>query len=335
MRIYPVFIPHSGCPHRCLFCSQDRTTGQSAAPQPEDVALWLNEVLPAAGDGEVAFYGGTFTLLPNPLQERYLSIAQSYVAAGRIAGIRISTRPDALDNTCTSRLRQFGVTTVEIGAQSFDDQVLSASNRGHSAADIVQALHCCRSAKLDVGLQLLPGLPEAGAGEALLSLRCALELEPDFLRIYPAVVIAGTGLAELWASGRYLPWSLDEAVNICADMLQLCRASNVPVIRLGLQQEPELERHLLAGPYHAAFGQLVRSRLWRRALSRVSVGGEMSVNPNDLSDAVGHRGENRQWLVQQQRQLSLRTDTQVARGWLRVADNFVPLVEACVPGGPL
>ena len=333
MRIYPVFIPHSGCPHRCLFCAQDKTSGQTEAPTPDSVKVWLDQTLPlvgnsdGSGDGEIAFYGGTFTALPQSTQDAYLDVAKRFVAAGRVGAIRLSTRPETLDAETVERLCAFGVATVEIGAQSFDSQVLLAAKRGHSAADVIAAVQQCRAAKLQVGLQLMPGLPAGNAKEALASLDSALALQPDFVRIYPALVVEGTGLALLWRDGAYRPWSLDEAVEVCADMMLACRRSHVPVIRLGLQQEASLEQNLLSGPYHPAFGQLVRSRLWRRALGRAANSGMITVHPDDYSDVIGHGGENRRWLERRYPQLKLQRDSAIERDSLLAADGAIDLYD--------
>lgn len=320
MKIYPVFIPHAGCPHRCLFCAQDRSTSHGDIPSAGMVEEWLENTLPVQGDGEIAFYGGTFTLLPEELQDLYLKAAGSFVASERVAGIRISTRPDALDERILSQLKVSNVTTVELGCQSFSDNVLAASGRGHKAADNVAAINSCQAAGLNVGVQLMPGLPGGDAKEALFSLLHAIELEPDFLRIYPTVVIDGTELAVLWRAGEFKPWTMDQAVDICADMLNLCRQNSLPVIRIGLQRDPQLEENLLDGPYHPAFGQLVRSRLWRRALCLASLHGkQLFVNPSDLSDALGHRAENREWLKQADPEISIATDQSVAKESLRTS----------------
>lgn len=334
MKIYPVFIPHAGCPHRCLFCAQDQTASHLAVAGAGDVETLLEELLPLQGDGEVAFYGGTFTLLPPAQQERYLAAARRFVAAGRVAGIRISTRPDALAGRCPAGLRAAGVTTVEIGCQSFSDVVLTASDRGHTAADNSRAIRNCRNAGLSVGVQLMPGLPGSDAAEALRSLRRALTLEPAFLRIYPLVVVAGTALAELWRSGAFIPWSLELAVDVCADMLHLCHQAALPVIRLGLQSDPQLEKNFLAGPYHPAFGQLVRSRLWRRALLHAGKpGGQLTVNPHDLSDALGYRRENLAWLQRAGTAICLATDKAVERGCLSLSGQQRPYLELSAQGG--
>jgi len=328
VRIYPVFIPHAGCPHRCLFCAQDRSSGHSTVPDVKTVDNWLENTLPQQGDGEIAFYGGTFSQLPLLQQDHYLATAGRFVASERVSGIRISTRPDALEAKCVSRLKACGVTTIEIGCQSFCDPVLIAAGRGHTAADSISAVQRCQNAGFQVGVQLMPGLPGGDAEEALMSLRQGLDLKPSFVRIYPTVVIDGTELADLWKSGDYKPWTLDQAVDACADMLQLCRRAGIPVVRLGLQGDPQLEVSLLAGPYHPAFGQLVRSRLWRRALSQVGPDNEqLSVNPKDLSEVIGHRGENRQWLKTTRPALRVLADKAVERGFLRISGRDLSLIE--------
>lgn len=335
MRIYPVFIPHAGCPHRCLFCDQDRSTRQSVAADFKSVDNFLETALPLKGDGEIAFYGGSFSLLPSIQQDQYLAIAGRFVASGQVAGVRISTRPDALDDRCIAHLRAFGVTTVEIGCQSFSDSVLTAAGRGHTAADSISSVRRCLNAGLHVGVQLMPGLPGGDAGEALQSLQQALDLKPSFVRIYPTVVIEGTMLADLWKSGGYQAWALDETVDLCADMLLLCRQVEIPVVRLGLQTDPQLEENFLAGPYHPAFGQLVRSRLWRRALDRAGLYcKKFCVNPHDLSDVMGHRNENRDWLKNTSPAVCVTADETVERGFLRMSDQDVSFIKLSASGGP-
>jgi len=334
VKIYPIFIPHAGCPHRCLFCAQDRTASQLDVPDAGAVVRQLDDMLPDQGIGEIAFYGGTFSLLPIRQQQLYLAAAGQFIATGRVSGIRISTRPDALDEACLGPLQAGGVQTIEIGCQSFSDVVLMQAGRGHGAAESIAAVRRCRAAGFNVGVQLMPGLPGGNVEEAMSSLRQALELKPDFLRIYPTVVIAGTALAELWHAGDYQPWSLDRAVELCADMLLLCRQSDVPVIRLGLQQDSTLERNLLAGPFHPAFGQLVRSRIWRRALVRAGAQGrQVTVHPDDLSDVLGHRGENRVWLRNICPDFSLQVDAAVARGSLLFRNQNLTLAELTCVGG--
>lgn len=303
MRLYPFFIPHAGCPHRCLFCQQQRTSGRENVPSPAAVARTLEDLLPGQGEGEVAFYGGTFTLMPEREQRDYLNAVAPFLRARRVGGIRISTRPDALPPAAVALLSESGVTTVEVGCQSFSVEVLNEAGRGHGPHEAGEAVARLRHAGLSVGLQLMPGLPGGSRSEALSSLGQALALGPDFLRIYPTVVLRGTALADAYHDGSYRPLSLDEGVDLCSELLWRCRRHGTPVIRLGLQSSPELDRGdaWIAGPYHPAFGQLVRSHLWRRALER---GAESQgvrsaeVHPADYADARGHRRFNLDCLQQ-------------------------------------
>lgn len=336
MQIFPVFLPNDGCPHACLFCDQKVATGGSGSPDPDQVTAWLDGVLPSSGEGEIAYYGGSFSALAIDRQEAYLDAARPFVKQGRVSGVRISTRPDALATERVAALAASGVTTVEIGCQSFDDAVLTASRRGHTALDIHAAVRTCRAAGLVAGLQLMPGLPASSSEEALASLREALSLQPAFVRIYPALVFRGTQLAELWRCGRFQPLSLDHAVEITARQLFLCRRAGVPVIRLGLQSQPGLEKEILAGPYHPAFGQLVRSRLWRRALACLT--GErlpVLVHPDDLSDALGHGRENLVWLKQHHDLGVIRADREVRRGTFLFAGAVHQLLDSKFMGDQL
>lgn len=301
MRLYPFFIPHAGCPHRCRFCQQQRTSGQGEAPAPGEVARTLEKILPECGGGEVAFYGGTFTLLAEALQREYLGCVAPFIREGRIDGIRISTRPDAISRSAVELLCRGGVRTVELGCQSFSSDVLRRSGRGHGSSEIAEAVGRIKSSGLAVGLQLMPGLPGGSRSEALDSLERALALRPDFLRIYPALVLHGTALEEDFHAGAYRPLNLEEAVELCAEMLWRCRRNAVPVIRMGLQGTPELEtgQARVAGPWHPAFGQLVRSRLWLRGLERGSAAAgsrRAEVHPSDFSDARGHGRCNVEYL---------------------------------------
>lgn len=330
MKIYPFFIPHGGCPHACLFCQQSRISGVWDLPSPAAVFAALERDLPERGEGEVAFFGGTFTLLPEENQRAYLRQVSSFIRGGRISGIRISTRPDAICKGKTALLKEYGVTTVELGCQSFAPEVLLTARRGHGPEAAAGAVATLREQGMQVGLQLMPGLPGGDRAEAIFSLQRALDLSPDFLRLYPTVVLKDTGLEAAWRNGSFAPLSLEEAVEWCADLLLLCRGAGVPVIRLGLQSTVELDQgeSLVAGPYHPAFGQLVRSRLWRRAFALAfGMNGvaEVTVHPADLSDALGHRRENLHFLQQGFPLFSIRGQERVARDHFLSGDRLLSL----------
>jgi len=319
MRLYAFFIPHAGCPHRCVFCSQRQSGGGVAQPSPAEVSAALEEMLPGSGDGEVAFYGGTFTQLPADQQRGYLEAVAPFIRRGRVAGIRVSTRPDALPPGLAEWLAALGVSTVELGCQSFSAEVLRLAGRGHDERAAAISVGRLRCAGLAVGLQLMPGLPGGNREEAMRSLATALALAPDFLRVYPTVVLRNTGLAQWYLDGRYSPISLEETVDWCAEILWRCRRADVPVIRLGLQATPELDQGevLLAGPYHPAFGQLVRSRLWLRALQRglaITGARRAVVHPAELADAIGHRRDNLRTLQQRVGDFSLVPQSDLSIG---------------------
>jgi len=264
--LVPFFISHLGCPQRCVFCDQEKIAGaRGVLPGAEEMLARIEQYRASSpGRGlEVAFYGGTFTALPRADQHSLLAALQPLLASGRLASLRLSTRPDAVDPETACYLKSMGVGTVELGVQSMDEEVLRLSGRGHSARDAELALGALQEAGLRVGVQLMPGLPGDSEERALFSLQLVLALKPSFLRIYPTLVIEGTELASLYRAGTYLPLSLDAAVTLCKRMLLAARRAGVPVLRLGLQPTAELEAPgvLLAGPYHPAFGQLVGSEL--------------------------------------------------------------------------
>ena len=322
MTIFPVFIPHAGCPHRCCFCDQHNSTSQNYVPEPSEVFKMLNSGLAKRSVTEIAFYGGTFTLLSKANQLAYLRVAEQFVNSGQAGGIRISTRPDVLDANTLQSLKISGVRTIEIGCQSFFNNVLARSNRGHSAEENVSAVLRCQTFGFKVGVQLMPGLPGDTPEQALSSVQQALALKPAFVRIYPALVIEGTLLADLWKSGGYCPWSLEKTIELCADIYTHCHKQKVPIVRLGLQQDPSLHRNLLAGPYHPAFGQLVRSRIWRRALQCINTRvPQLKVHPHDLSELLGHRAENRLWLKNFHSSLSIVKEASVPRGCIRLFER--------------
>jgi histone acetyltransferase (RNA polymerase elongator complex component) len=273
--VVPFFISHLGCPHRCVFCDQEKIAGaQGVLPSAAEMAAKIAAYRESSPGRkiEAAFYGGTFTALPRSDQEYLLGALQPLLASGAVSSLRLSTRPDAVDAETVAFLRSMGVATVELGVQSMDDRVLARSGRGHTAADVELAIRALQSAGLRVGVQLMPGLPGDSAERSLASLHRVLALHPSFLRIYPTLVIAGTELARLYLAGDYAPQTLDEAVSLGKSMLLGALRAGVPVVRIGLQPTAELQSPgvLLAGPYHPAFGQLVESELFFDLMSALA-----------------------------------------------------------------
>lgn len=277
--IIPVFIPFGGCPHRCVFCDQKGITGEERMPALKEVADTVEACLATwkgSGEKEIAFYGGSFTALPEKVQADYLGAAYGYVSEGRVDSVRVSTRPDRVDAPAVERLKSYGVGTVELGAQSMSDEVLKASGRGHTAADTASAVRLIKAGGLRVGLQFMPGLPGDDKNTVLRTAGEIIALKPDFVRVYPTLVLKNTPLAGMYLSGSYTPWTLEDMVDVCSMVYNLLMDAGVPVIRMGLQPTADLERNLLAGPYHPSFRQLVEGRLAGvRTVKTVSRGGQI------------------------------------------------------------
>ncbi|HMM05129.1 MAG TPA: radical SAM protein [Clostridiales bacterium] len=273
--ILPIFIPHGGCPHRCVFCNQREISGCHQLPQPEELALLLPPDFPA--EGELAFYGGSFTALPPEILKTYLRFAAEQKEKGRISHIRVSTHPAYVDQKVIAQLLVYGVDFLELGVQSLDDTVLEQAGRGHDSKTVFSALEALASSSLAWGVQLMLGLPSDTEEKDIASVLRILPYEPQTARLYPLLVIADTPLAAAWRKGSYLPLSLDEAVSIAGKMYALFVLHGVPVIRMGLQPTEDLKvggKSLLAGPFHPAFGHLVRAALKQEQMARVAMGHE-------------------------------------------------------------
>lgn len=275
MLIVPLFIPNQGCPHRCIFCRQEEITGQSSRALDEkamrdtlDTAM-KSPRFGAGGAREVAFFGGTFTGLPTGRMTALLQAVAPYLGKERFHSIRVSTRPDEIDEERLLLMRRFGVATVELGAQSMDDEVLNRSRRGHTARDTAESVRLLREHGFMVGIQLMPGLPGDSEERFMKTVERVLELHPDMVRLYPTVVIKGTELAGWYRERRYRPLQLDEAVKICRESCLILEGHGIPVIRIGLMSSPSLLTgdQILGGPWHGAFGFLVRSAIHQQKIA--------------------------------------------------------------------
>ncbi len=274
--IIPIFISHAGCPHRCLFCDQERITDRTLhLPDPQEVRNRLEGAIRTHGlngnrNVELAFYGGTFTGLSKTRMETLLGAAAPYLRDNALQSIRISTRPDSLDEERLSILKTHGVTTVELGVQSMNDRVLGLSQRGHTAEDSRRAVIMLKDAGFKVGVQLMPGLPGDSKEIFLATVKAIRALKPHMVRLYPALVIRGTGLARLYEEGSYRPFSLEDAVEVCVKSTAMIEDDGIPVIRIGLMGSQSLleKGRIVSGPWHPAFGFLVRSAIHLEGVSR-------------------------------------------------------------------
>ena len=299
--ILPVFVPHMGCPHACVFCDQRRISGQRKAVTPEDVRALVKQAaaLPRSGAArQLAFYGGSFTAIPEAVQNALLEAGREAIEKGKVDSLRLSTRPDAIAEKTLERLWSFGVRTIELGAQSMDEEVLRRSGRGHSAEDLRRAARMIREAGFELILQMMTGLPGDTLEKSLYTARELITLEPDGVRIYPTVIVRGTELFDLWRRGEYREHTVEEAVDWCARLLPLFEEAGIPVIRLGLNPTEELSGgEAAAGAYHPALGELVKSRILlnrARELLRTVLPGKvkLGVRSSLLSQALGQHRRN-------------------------------------------
>lgn len=329
--IIPFFITHKGCPHKCVFCDQKALTGQRvyspAARVDDQVKSYLSFSRSLRNRSvEIAFYGGSFTALPISEQEEYLRAARRWIDAGIVHSIRLSTRPDAVDDERLELLKKYGVRLVELGVQSMDDRVLEKSERGHTSADVRKAARLIKAAGLMMGAQVMPGLPGADFWETVRTAIALAELGFDTARIYPTLVLRGTKLEEMWRKGEYRPLTLNKAVIFSAYSCLILERAGVKVIRIGIQATDDLSHGsaIVAGPYHPSFGDMVESFVYlemeRMALKEGA--NRFYVNPRDLSHAVGLRKRNLKLLAAiSGTDVKVYSSDRVARGTLVFCTN--------------
>jgi histone acetyltransferase (RNA polymerase elongator complex component) len=318
----PVFIPMEACPFQCIFCDQDRISGRSVVPSAEDVISILHQYLSTIpeknAEVEVGFFGGTFTGLSPERQRAYFETVLPFMKNGRIQGIRLSTRPDFISREILDLLRKYPVKTIELGAQSMDDEVLKKSGRGHTSRDTDNASRMIREAGFSLGLQMMIGLPGDTEEKSVNTAKKIVELGASETRIYPLIVIKGTPLEDLFLEGKYIPLELEEAIRVTKNIVRVFDESDVKIIRIGLHpSEGLLNRNdYIAGPFHPSFRELVMTSAWTdrfRDLFNEKLGEtiEIRVNPADLHPAIGYYGKNRKLLEKHFRTVKFRTDPEI------------------------
>jgi len=307
MRRYniPVFVSHQGCPFECVFCNQRHITGKSNEVHADDVRRIIKEHLKTLPETdryvETAFFGGSFTGIEPERQRELLEPAYEYLKKGSIDGIRLSTRPDYISDEILDLLSEYGVTTIELGVQSLDNEVLKSSGRGHTAEQVEKAVRCIRKYNFSLGLQMMTGLPGDTPEKSIETAGKIIGLKPDFVRIYPTLVVRDTKLEEMYKMGIYKSQSLDEAVKLCCELKKLFDKAKINIIRISLVTTDEISPggSLVAGPFHSSFGELVSSALYMEKLSDIIENDKssrkeyvFSVNPREISKAVGNKRQN-------------------------------------------
>jgi histone acetyltransferase (RNA polymerase elongator complex component) len=304
--IIPIFLPHVGCPHRCTFCNQTSITGvKHAIFTPEKLRFHINEFLKFKNrqrqSVQVAFYGGNFLGLNKDYIKLLLDESTKFVKNGSIDSIRFSTRPDTIDHERLDILENYPVSTVEIGVQSMDDQVLLMAKRGHTALDTENAVAQLKERNYKIGLQMMVGLPGDDEIKSLTTAHRIADLSPDFVRVYPTVVLANSRLALWYQKGKYTPWSLERCVIFVTKLYLFFRNKKIPVIRMGLQASENFEKGaaIVAGPYHPAFGHMVYSEIFLDMATAIMETEKVShktitikVHPRSISKMRGLKNKN-------------------------------------------
>ncbi len=322
----PIFVSHRGCPHDCVFCNQKHITGKSGSVTPQQADKIIKQAVSTIdfdkASAEIAFFGGSFTAISKEEQKGLLEVAHRYIKDGLADGIRISTRPDCIDEEELCMLKKYGVSSIELGVQSTDEQVLLKSRRGHSYEDVVFASKLINDYGFELGLQMMLGLPGDTAQKSMKTARDIVLLHPKTARIYPTIVIRDSALALMYEKGAYEPLTLDEAVELCAKVYALFCENGIEVLRMGLMATDDICEggSVVAGPFHPSFGELVHSRIFLNKMrDMVSDCNQYEVcfcvNPRDMSKAIGNRKSNIKTLEEEKGiKITIKSDKIVENG---------------------
>lgn len=315
-----IFVPHQGCPCACSFCNQKTITGQSKLPDADDVNRAVQTALRKKEyEYEIAFFGGSFTAIDREYMLTLLKAAHPYVKSGQVKGIRISTRPDCIDTEVLDILREYGVTSIELGAQSMHDEVLEANRRGHTAKDVENASLLIKSYGFELGLQMMTGLYKDTYDRAVETAEKIIALAPDTVRIYPTVVLKGTYLAELYMKEVYAPLNAEDSAELCAELVPMFENAGIKVIRLGLHSSKDIKENMLAGGFHDSFGELVKSRIMlNKILALPPDDYQVYVNPKSLSKLKGNQKSNIYLLIERGYNIKIITDNGLDVDELRI-----------------
>lgn len=315
-----IFVPHVGCPHMCSFCNQQTITGVQNIPHDKDVKRICSEAMNDIEDysnTEIAFFGGSFTAVPRDYMIELLKASHEFLGQGKFKGIRISTRPDCINEEILEILKQYGVTAIELGAQSMCNHVLQANDRGHTAEDICNASQLIKAYEFELGLQMMTGLYMSSKSDDIYTMNEIIKLAPHTVRIYPVAVLENTKLAELYRSGSYKLISFDEMTDLCSYMLSCFYMAGIRVIRCGLHASETVERDIVAGFYHPAFREICESEVCKTAVLKHIKFGEAAVvyvSEADVSRAVGHKKKNKHFFDENNYEVEFKVDLSLEKG---------------------
>jgi histone acetyltransferase (RNA polymerase elongator complex component) len=315
----PVFIPMAACPFHCIYCDQKTISGHAKLPDPNEVESIIEQYLSTIpwqeSEVEAGFFGGTFTALPVHVQEQFLLAVQPFIESEKVKTIRLSTRPDFITRSILDLLKKYYVSTIELGAQSMDDETLMRSGRGHTAADTRKAAQLIVDNGFRLGLQMMIGLPGDTPEKSLFTARQFVKAGANDVRIYPTIVVKDTPLEKMFLAGKYLPLTLENAVDLTAGLIPVFEENGVNVIRVGLHPSEDLlnRESLVAGPFHVSFRELVNTRLWKEQLLSLNVAGcknniVIFVPEKELNWAIGYKASNRRMLGKRFKKVDFKTD---------------------------
>ena len=316
-----IFVPHVGCPNMCSFCNQRTISGHQSVPTALDVINTCTQALgevKSVQNTEIAFFGGSFTAIDKDYMTELLSAAKQFVGKDKFCGIRISTRPDCINEQILESLKSYGVRAIELGAQSLDDEVLKANDRGHTEKDVLKASELIKKHGFELGLQIMTGLYKSNNEKDMQTLKKVISINPDTLRIYPTVILEGTKLGELYKSGEYKPVSFESMVELCADMLIELSQTDISVIRCGLHASDNVSTEQVGGFYHPAFKELCESVVYRKLIEKAlpeNITGrcEVSVDELCISKAVGHGKSNTEYFKNKGIELAVKGEKNLGR----------------------
>ena len=306
-RIIPIFVPHRGCPHDCIFCNQKKITGVSTEVTAQDARNIIEECLETIDKDtnvEIAFFGGSFTAIEEECQNELLAVAKEYVDKGLVHEIRMSTRPDCISDSILERLKKYDASIIELGVQSMDAKVLIDSVRGHDIESVIKSAKLIKEHDIKLGLQMMVGLPSDAERKCIETARKFIEMKPDCVRIYPTLVVKETGLENLLNERKYSPFTLEESIQIVKKLLALFYVNNINVIRLGLQATDDIQlgKAILDGPYHPAFRELVESEMIKDYLKSIVIENKVKsnilvkTNKKNISKIIGNKKSNSNYM---------------------------------------
>lgn len=298
--IIPIFVPHEGCPHTCVFCNQDSITGSCFKIDGPFVKNTIENYLETIDSSnaivEVSFFGGTFTAINIEKQNELLSVAKEYKDKGKIDFIRLSTRPDYIDDFILTNLKKYKADIIELGVQSLDEEVLLKSGRGHTGKDVEKASKLIKGYGFTLGHQIMLGLPGDNINKDIETVNKSIKMNPDICRIYPSLVIKNTPMEKLLFKNEYKPYTLEEAVEISKIIYGMYVSNGINVIRIGLQPTEEInyDKEIVDGPFHPSFRELVESSIYKDIIVNTVKENNfnldsISINPKDISKLYANK----------------------------------------------